>query len=721
MATNLNGKKWIVLALLFILILLTYSNTFRASWHFDDIANINKNPRIKINNLQPATLYQTFIASRDGGLYLGKKVFRPVACLTLALNWYVGQDNVFGYHVVNICIHMITAFLLFLTILCLFRTPRLKGVYSGSEYFIALLAATLWAINPIQTQAVTYIVQRMASLAAMFYILSIYFYLRGRLSDYRKNQVLLYFFCGISFLLAIGSKENAVTLPLALIVLEIIFFQDLTRPKTRKFLLWGSVSGFLCAGLMGFILFYHGTLTSIFSTYSIRYFTLWERLMTQPRIVIFYLSQIFYPIPSRLSITHDIQISTSLFQPWTTLPAILIILLLITAGILLMRKSPILSFSILFFFLSHLIESTVLPLELIFEHRNYLPSLFLFLPVAVAIKLFVDYYQKQNRVIYLISVYSLTLIIIGLGMGTYIRNLAWATEKTLWEDAMAKAPGMARPPQNLAWGYYLKEKKYAEAIKLYEKALLLKDDNPTFAKISSLANAAGAYHKLQEYDKAIALCQQALDAYPNYRMALRVLAFSYLKAGMWKEAVEAAEFLYANNYINPKNMFVLSFSLMKVNKYEEALGYLRKALRMQPDNPKVHYLIGVSMSMLHEYQRAEWFLKRAAQLAPNDISIFFYLIENSLKAGDHTGVERYLNRMFQDHSIKSITNLAKGVPADALKIGFTPELLAPLLATRIKSKTDEFARLAETQNGELQSGDQNTGWQNLVAFEDELQ
>ena len=190
---------------------------------------------------------------------------------------------------------------------------------------------------------------------------------------------------------------------------------------------------------------------------------------------------------------------------------------------------------------------------------------------------------------------------------------------------------------------------------------------------------------------------------------------------MWKEAVEAAGLLYANNYINPKNMFVLSFSLMKVNRYEEALGYLRKALRMQPDNPKVHYLIGVSMSMLHEYQRAEWFLKRAAQLAPNDISIFFYLIENSLKAGDHTGVERYLNRMFQDHSIKSITTLAKGVPADALKIGFTPELLAPLLATRIKSKTDEFARLAETQNGELQSGDQNTGWQNLVAFEDELQ
>ena len=239
MTDNISGKKWIAFALLLTLILLVYSNTFNASWHFDDYPNINKNPRIKITNLKPGTILQTFVASRDGGLYLGRKVYRPVACLTLALNWYVGQDNVLGYHVVNISIHLITAFILFLTMLRLFSTPNLQGKYTGSEYFIALLAATLWAINPIQTQAVTYIVQRMASMAAMFYILSIYFYLRGRLSALPKDRIRLYLFCGISFLLAIGSKENALTLPLALIVLEIIFFQDVTRPRARRFLLWG--------------------------------------------------------------------------------------------------------------------------------------------------------------------------------------------------------------------------------------------------------------------------------------------------------------------------------------------------------------------------------------------------------------------------------------------------------------------------------------------------
>ena len=718
MTDNLSAKKWIAFALLFALVLLIYSNTFNASWHFDDHPNINKNPRIKISNLKPATILQTFIASRDGGLYLGKKVYRPVACLTLALNWYVGQDNVFGYHVVNISIHLITAFFLFLTILNLFYTPRLKGEYSGNEYFVALLAAILWAINPIQTQAVTYIVQRMASMAAMFYILGIYFYLRGRLSEVWKNRIWWYLCCGGSYLLAFGSKENAITLPLALVVLEIIFFQDLSRPKTRRFLLWGLAIGSIGAGVVGFILYSTGSLDSAFKLYNTRYFTPWERLLTQPRVVIFYISQIFYPMPSRLSITHDIVLSSSLFQPWTTLPAILMILSLIAAGILLMKRTPLLSFGILFFFLNHLIESTVLPIELIFEHRNYLPSFFLFLPVAAGIKIFLDYYKKEKRLIYLISVYSLTLMIIGLGLGTYIRNMVWATDKTLWEDAMAKAPGMARPPQNLAWGYHLKAGKFKQAIELYEKALSLKDDNPTYAKISSLANAAGAYHKMQKYDKAIELCRQALDIYPDYRLALRIITFSYLKVGMWEEAVETARRQYAVNYIKPRNMFVLGFCLMKVDKYEEALAYLRKALRRQPNDSKTHYLIGVALSRLQKYQRAEWFLNRAAQLAPGDISVLFYLVENSLKAGDRAGVERYLDRLFMNHSIKNITTLARGIPDSALKIGYTQELLAPLIADRIKTKTDEFEQLAETRGSDIQSGDNSIGQLNLMALED---
>ena len=693
---DVHAKKWVAFALLSILVLLIYSNTFQASWHLDDTANIHSNPRIKITNLKPVTLYQTFFASRDGGLYLGKKLYRPLSCLTLALNWYWGKDNVLGYHVVNTAIHILTAFFLFLAVRNLLRSPNLKGKFAESGYFIALLEAALWAINPIQTQAVTYIIQRMASLAAMFYILGIYFYLRGRLSEIRKNQIIMYLCCGASFLLASASKENAITLPLALIVVDIIFFQDLTRPQTRKFLLWGSLIGGVCVAVLGFILFYHGAFASVFSKYSARYFTMSERLMTEPRIVIFYISQIFYPIPSRLSITHDFDISTTLFQPWTTLPAIIIILLLVATGILLMRKSPILSFSILFFFLNHLIESTVLPIELMFEHRNYLPSLFLFLPVAVGIKMLFDYYQKEKRGMYLICVSSFIIVIMALGMGTYIRNLAWATEKTLWEDAMNKAPGMSRPRQNLAWGYYEKINNHEEALRLYEQALDLKDPNPTYSTILAYTNMANIYLKQQKHQKAIEYCQRALNIYPNYIQALKVLTFANLKAGKWEDAAKSAESLYIKHYTNPELIFILSFSLLKVNKYEDALGYLKKLVRREPKNAKLYYNIGVALSKMQKYERAEWFLKTAGQLAPNDILTTFYLIENSLMAADYAGVERYLDRLFQIHSLKDITTFAKGLDETALKISFTPELLAPLIANRIKAKIEELEQLAGT-------------------------
>jgi hypothetical protein len=166
-----------------------------------------------------------------------------------------------------------------------------------------------------------------------------------------------------------------------------------------------------------------------------RPFSLYERLLSEPRIVLFYLSLIFYPLPGRLSIEHDITLSTSLFNPWTTLPAILFHLILIGFGLSQIKKRPLLALAILFFYLNHVIESTIIPLELIFEHRNYLPSLFLFLPVAAGFKKLLDIYQEKNRVFRSVLLYSSVLIIIIIGAGTYIRNMAWATEKALWEDA----------------------------------------------------------------------------------------------------------------------------------------------------------------------------------------------------------------------------------------------------------------------------------------------
>ena len=126
-------KQWVALVLLFFLILIPYSNTFRASWHFDDFPKIINNSAIKITNLQPQTLYSTFFTPNGSGESQKKKIYRPIPCLTFALNYYIGQYNVQGYHLVNFSVHFLTACLLFLTLLTLFKTPNLNTKYSASH------------------------------------------------------------------------------------------------------------------------------------------------------------------------------------------------------------------------------------------------------------------------------------------------------------------------------------------------------------------------------------------------------------------------------------------------------------------------------------------------------------------------------------------------------------------------------------------------------------
>ena len=158
--------------------------------------------------------------------------YRPVARLSLALNYYFGGLNVSGYHLANTIIHLVASVFLFLFIYHTLNLPSLKAKYATKSYAVALLATILWAINSVQTQAVTYIVQRMASLAGMFYIISMYYYLKTRTETITGRKPLFFILCFVSFLRAFGSKENAVMLPMSLLLYEMLIIQE----ETEKFL-----------------------------------------------------------------------------------------------------------------------------------------------------------------------------------------------------------------------------------------------------------------------------------------------------------------------------------------------------------------------------------------------------------------------------------------------------------------------------------------------------
>jgi tetratricopeptide (TPR) repeat protein len=636
--------RCIAFALLFLLIFIVYSNTFRASWHLDDYHNVVQNAALRIKDLHPRTIFQTFFSASEEGLVLKKKLYRPLACLSFALNWYVGQDNLFGYHLVNICIHFLTAFILFLTMLNLFRSPCLKNRYQNSEVFIALFSAVLWAVNPLQTQAVTYIVQRMASMAAMFYILGIYLYIKGRLHRVRLNQAVYFAGSFLSYTLALASKENAAVFPVALMLVEIIFFQDLSRPKIRKAFFWTTLGVGMLLLFFSIFVFLHGEPLKFFGAYGNRLFTPFQRLLTEPRILIFYLSQLFYPVPTRLSIEHSIPISTSLLSPWTTLPSIIVVMVLIGFGIAQMRKRPILSLAILFFFLNHLIESTIIGLELVFEHRNYLPSLFLFFPVCVALKKLLDYYRPRKPAMHVILVSFFILLIVGLGMGTYIRNLAWATERSLWEDAIRKAPTMTRPYHNLAWGYYERRGQLDEAMRLYQKALnLMKHNNQGRSMV--LNNMANLYYRKEEYRKACELWTMALELNPNNAAFEYRLAMCLTQTGDWASALDYVDKILLKHPRQRNFLYQKGLILLKIKRVAEALPYFRQCLKLNPNDTATLASLGIGCRVLGYYDRAEWFLKAAHARDSQDMVVLLWLIETNLMVADREAADLYLQQL----------------------------------------------------------------------------
>ena len=682
-----------VLAILLCLIIAGYSNTFNAEWHLDDYQNIVDNPCLHLKDFHQESLKKTFFSLCSSGQYKGDRIYRPVPCLTFAINWYFGQNNVTGYHITNIFIHLLTAFILFHTILCLLRSPNLKTKYDNA-FIIALLSAVLWAVNPVQTQAVTYIVQRMASMAAMFYILGIYLYIRGRTTDQKIYQIIFFIGCCLSFLLALGSKQNAATMPLALLLIETIFFQDISNKKTRKYLLTVSIAGCLLISLFGILFFMKGNPLAFLNGYDYRSFTLSERLMTEARILILYLSQIFYPMPHRLSIEHDLIISKTLFTPWTTLPAIVLIFLLLFIGLTQIKKRPLLSFAVLFFFLNQIIESSIIPLELIFEHRNYLPSMFLFVPVAAGFKLLLDHYKDRRLFSFILGSF-IFLVCTGLCSATYIRNMAWETGRSLWEDAIAKAPGKARPAQQLAW-YYEKNGNYNKAIKLHKKSLFLEESRREHPKAVTLYNISVNYYNKHDYNNALLFLTKSLALAPGFKKARHFETSVMIDFGKWHEALKSADFLLYKREKNSEYLNMKGFILLKMGQPEDALPYLQEAFKLNPDLKNVALNLGVNLSLLNEYQQADRFLQQANLNEQKDIVTYYSLIENCLRSGNSEAAEFHIKRTLkyfnQEFIIKTLTEL----PENNSYVPVAINIVAPAIAKKLRSVAEEIKAIAQS-------------------------
>lgn len=587
--TSANHIKSLVSILTFaILIAISYLNTINSPFQFDDYPNIVDNKFIKISSLQTKDLVRAATS--------GPSEHRWVPNVSFAVQYYFSALKTPAYHFFNIAIHFFCATILYFVILITLDYAG-KADDKCRKYELAFVATMLWSLHPLQTNAVTYIVQRMTSISTLFYLSALLFYAKGRLPNQTFTGKYLLFFAGsISGLLAITSKENAAMLPLMIIAYEIFIISPdrLLANRRRAAFAFGGALLLLLA--LAWLWTGRDIFDRILQGYQIRHFSLSERLMTEPRVIFYYISQLFFPALSRLNINHDIPISTTPFSPITTIPAICGLLFLIYSVRYLFNKDRILSFAILWFLLNLVIESSIIPLELCFEHRMYLPSTILVFALVLSVYRFARHHIPILRA-------GMVIVTISLGLLTWNRNIAWQSTVSLWSDSLAKSPNLIRAYTNLG-GILRQENKLPQAEMYLIKALEIDDNrkidhsHPAWRQEMSAVHAtlATIYREQKNSQKAKYHSEKALLLDPSSVYASLTNGILLVEEGEYK----AADAIFAKLAASGMETVDLSVNwgicAANLGDTDRAIFLFRHALKLDPDHAESHYNLGIAYS-----------------------------------------------------------------------------------------------------------------------------
>ncbi len=587
------------LAIIILLGIIIYSNSFNCSFHFDDNIRIVNNASIR--NLA------------DVKAWWGYYPTRPVGMFTFALNYHFNQLHVQYYHFINLVIHLINACLVWWLTQLIFSTPVLNNhPIAGQKKIIAFFTALLFVSHPLATQSVTYIVQRLASMVAMFYLLSLALYVKARLTN-KSKQFKYILFTGslISAVLAMLTKENAFTLPLAIVLFEIFF---LRTKKNSIYFKDYRVIILLVAFLSAIIIIPLTSSLSIFKPIRPSYWgnaytiTSLNYLFTQFSVIVKYIQLLFLPINQ--NVDYDFPVSNNFFEIRTLL-CFLVLLSLIILAIFLFKKYRIISFGILWFFLTLSIESSFIPIsDVIFEHRTYLPSFGFFLILSSAV--FVLPGKKYQN----IAIIVLVIITGANSVLTYARNKVWKNEITLWSDVISKTPNKTRPLYNLGVAYG-NLGQWDKAITDYTKAIEI---DPKFK--SAYSNRGIAYGNLRQLDKAIADCSKAIEIDPEFTDAYSNRGVSYGNFGQWDKAI--SDYSKAIE-IDPKyavayaNRGVAYFNLGQLDK---AIADCSKAIEIDPKYAKAYYNRGNVNKNLKQWNKAITDYSSAIEINPDYIDAY---------------------------------------------------------------------------------------------------
>lgn len=443
-------KIWFFMACLAALSLglAVYLPGLPGDFVFDDFSNIVGNSAVSVPHHGFAEFFNALFSAPVGGL------LRPISMLSFMLNAQFTGLSPLGFKVTNILIHLACGLLLGFLAREIFRivaARRLLVLDETSIGWLSLATTTLWTVHPLNLTAVLYVVQRETSLSALFSIAAMLGYLisRRRGLKTRGSRLLLWLGTPLCMLLGMLCKETAALVPVYLLVIEfaLLDFRDRVGKRDRQVL--GFFAVFLVLPLLAV-----GTLAAIrpsffFASYVGRDFTPYQRILSECRILLDYLRWTFLPDLRQLGLYHDdIPASRGLLQPFTTLPSVLIVVGLLATALVGRRRWPLFSFAVLWFFGGHLMESTVLPLELAFEHRNYLPIFGVLLACSGGL-----YGMAQDTANRRLAAMGLVAACLLLASATAVRSLDWHSELDFARSEASHHPESPRAVTELQWAY----------------------------------------------------------------------------------------------------------------------------------------------------------------------------------------------------------------------------------------------------------------------------
>jgi protein O-mannosyl-transferase len=642
-----------ILIIAFVAILI-YSNTISSPFEFDDRRAIIDNPVIRNFDffVDPAALDINSIEKRK----VDFPKTRYVGYLSFAVNYHLHGLDVTGYHIINILIHIINGLLVYWLVLLIVRTPFfLENFGSGfNGSIIAFFSSLLFVCHPVQTQAVTYIVQRLASLATMFYLIAVALYIKSRLSASGSARHCFYAISLIAAIAAMFTKEISFTLPIVILMCEIFFFR--WNNKTSFFHL---IPFILLLPIIPLILMWnfdpaasHGGIDNALNIANTRGLSGTDYLLTQFRVIITYIRLLFFPVEQNLDYDYPLYSSVLSYPVIFSFSGLCLISAM---GIYLYLRSRylseisayfrLISFGVFWFFLALSVESSVIPIsDVIFEHRLYLPSIGFFIAFAASILAIRHKAAPRLRHAGEVITSFMIISILILSFAAYQRNNVWQTAISLWEDTAGKSPLKFRPHYQLGIAYLdanrikdairelnivlqtedftelhynlgvalFKAGLYNEAIASYKRALFREPSD-----FNSRHNLAVTYLMVGQHNDAETEFKAAIQLQPEDIDAHTNMAILYENLGNITEAVKEYRFVMKRQPLIPDKISNLGVLFFNKGDFHAAIKKYQLALKLNPDLVQAHYNLALAYRKVNKPDMAIAEFRTALILTPD--------------------------------------------------------------------------------------------------------